>query len=236
MMAPGAAVVKAPASAGLAPTAARWETRAVRLILPGIWHWTTIHPVHGIEISSYLLAEERVLIDPRVPDEGLDWFEGHGPPVAALLTNRHHYRDSGLFAERFGTRVLCNRAGAHEFTHGEVVELYDPGDELPGNVLALEVGGICPDETALLARDHRAIAVADGLVRMPSDASLGFVPDELMDDPARTKARLLDAYRAMLELDFDHLLLAHGHPVVGGAKEALRRFVSEPASAADPGG
>jgi len=199
----------------------------VQLILPGVWHWTTIHPRWGIEISSYYLTEERVLIDPRVPAEGLDWFEQNGPPVAALLTNRHHYRDSGRFAERFGTRVLANRLGAHEFTHGEPVELFAPGDELPGGVVSIEIGGICPDETALFARAHRAIAVADGLVRMPSEAPLGFVPDELMHDPEGTRARLIDAYRALLDLDFDHLLLAHGHPIAGEAKEALRRFLSE---------
>lgn len=235
MMDAPAAVVKA-RPRRLAPSGRRWLTGAMQLILPGVWHWTTIHPRHGIEISSYLLAEERVLIDPRVPAEGMEWFDEHGAPVAALLTNRHHYRDAGLFAERFGSRVLCNRTGAHEFTSGEPVEFFAPGDELPGDVLALEVGGICPDETALYARAHRAIAVADGLVRMPSDAPLGFVPDELMHDPQRTRARLLDAYQRMLDLDFDHLLLAHGHPMVGGAKEALRRFVSERASAADPGG
>ena len=28
----------------------------------------------------------------------------------------------------------------------------------------------------------------------------------------------------MIELEFDNLLVAHGEPVVGGAKEALREF------------
>ena len=74
-------------------------------ILPGLWHWTTTHAKWGIEISSYWLAAERVLIDPRVPPEGLEWF-GEGGPLTALLTNRHHFRDSGRFHERFGTRVL----------------------------------------------------------------------------------------------------------------------------------
>ena len=54
---------------------------------------------------------------------------------------------------------------------------------------------------------------------------LGFVPDGLMDDPEQTKAGLRDAYRRLLELDFDVLLLAHGDPVVGEAKQALRDFV-----------
>jgi hypothetical protein len=69
------------------------------------------------------------------------------------------------------------------------------------------------------------VAVADGLVRMPDDGPLCFVPDELMDDPELTKSRLTEAYRRVLELDFDTLLLAHGYPVVGGAAAALRSFL-----------
>ena len=46
-------------------------------IVPGVFHWTTIHERIGREVSSYYLAgpEGAVLIDPRVPDEGLAWFE-----------------------------------------------------------------------------------------------------------------------------------------------------------------
>ena len=204
----------------------------MREISPGLWHWTTVHERWGIVISSYYLAAERVLIDPRVPDEGIEWFAGEGGPVAALLTNRHHYRDSGLFAERFGTRVLCNRLGAQEFGSGEPVEFFAAGDALPGGVRSYEVGGICPDETALHVPAHRALAVADGLVRFPPDGPLGFVPDQLMYDPPRTRARLLAAYEALLGLDFDILLTAHGDPVVGGAAAAVRAFV---AAHAEPG-
>ena len=199
-------------------------------ILPGVRHWTTIHPVHGIEISSYHLVDERVVIDPRVPPEGLAHFNA-APPEVVLLTNRHHYRDAGQFAERFGARVLVSRLGAQEFTRGEPVEFFGPGDDLPGGVTAIGIGGICPDETALFAAAHRAVAVADGLVRIPSDAPLGFVPDVLMSDPDHTKARLIDGYRPLLDLDFDTLLLAHGHPLVGDAKDTLRRFVEEHAPA-----
>jgi hypothetical protein len=199
----------------------------MQLLLPGVWHWTTVHERWGIEISSYYLADERVLIDPRVPPEGLEWFEERAAPVASLLTNRHHYRHAGRFHERFGTPAFVNRLGLQEFTKGEPVQGFAAGDELPGGVLAVEVGGICADETALYSAAHRAVAVADGVVRMPSDAPLDFVPDDLMYDPPRTKARLLDAYERVLDLDFDALLLAHGHPMPQGGKEALRRFVEE---------
>jgi hypothetical protein len=195
----------------------------VREILPGVVHWTTVHPRWDITIHSYWLAAERVLIDPRVPDEGIAWFD-EAPPVAALLTNRHHYRDSGEFHERFGCPVLCNRLGAQEFTDGEPVEFFAPGDELPGGVTALEVGGICPDETALHIPAHRAAAFADGVVRFPDDGPLSFVPDQLMHDPERTKAALRRAYARIAELDIDTLLLAHGEPVVGGGARALAEF------------
>ena len=195
----------------------------MREILPGVYHWTTVHARWDITIHSHWLAQERVLIDPRVPDEGLEWF-ADGPPVAALLTNRHHYRDSGRFQERFGCPVLCNRLGLHEFGAGEPVEGFDPGDELPGGVVALEVGGICPDESALYIPARRAVAVADGVVRVPDDDPLRFVTDALMDDPARTKAELRDAYRRIAELDFDALLMAHSNPIVSGGREALADF------------
>jgi glyoxylase-like metal-dependent hydrolase (beta-lactamase superfamily II) len=195
-------------------------------ILPGVLHWTTVHERWGIEISSYLLEEERVLIDPRIPPEGLEWFAEHGPPLAALLTNRHHYRHSGAFAERFGTTVHASRQGMHAFTAGEPVIPFDPGDELPGGVVALEVGGICPDESALLVPAHRALAVADGVMRMPPDGPLRFVSDDLMDDPGETKARLAAAYRRVLERDWDTLLPAHGRPLVAEGRTALAEFVA----------
>ena len=196
-------------------------------ILPGVWHWTTTHDRWGIEVSSYYLGTERVLIDPRVPAEGLEWFDEHGPPEAALLTNRHHYRHAGRFAERFGTRVLVNRLGAQEFTAGEPVEFFAAGDALPGGVVSVPVGAICADETALHIPAHRALALADGLVRMPPDAPLGFVPDQLMYDPERTRRGLVDAYRRALELDWDTLLLAHGMPMVGDGARAVARVVAE---------
>ena len=57
------------------------------------------------------------------------------------------------------------------------------------------------------------------------DGELQFVPDPLMDEPEQTKRGLRDAYRGLLDLDFDLLLLAHGEPVVEGARDALRAFV-----------
>lgn len=204
---------------------------AVREVLPGVFHWTGVHPRIRIEVSSYWLDEGGVLIDPLVPSgDGLEWFaQRPTPPTAILLSNRHHYRESGRFVEAFGCTVHCNRAGLHEFTAGEPVEGFDPGDRLAGGVVACEVGGLCPDETALHLPAKRAIVFADGVVRGDmhrQSGPLGFVPDVLMDDPPATKRALLAAFARLLdELDFEHLLLPHGGPVIGDGRAQLQELV-----------
>ena len=201
----------------------------MREVLPGVFHWTTLHPRIRIEVSSYWLDRAGVAIDPLVPSEhGLEWFsERTSSPKAVLLSNRHHYRDSDRFVEAFGCSVHCNRAGLNEFSHDEAVEGFEPGDTLPGGVLAREVGGICPDETALYLPEQRAIALADGVVRGRRGSPPGFVPDSLMDDPPGTKRALLAAYARILDqLDFEHVLLAHGDPLIGDGRAALQELVA----------
>jgi glyoxylase-like metal-dependent hydrolase (beta-lactamase superfamily II) len=195
-------------------------------IAPGLWHWTARHEHIHIEVSSYYLVEPRVLIDPMLPAEGLGWFEQHGTPQHVLLSNRHHDRQSWWLREAFGCTIHCIRNGMYELKDRGPAEPFDFGDELPGGVVAHEVDAICPDETALYIPSHRALACADGVIRSRDSGRLAFVPDQLMDEPERTKAKLREAYRGLLDLDFDLLLLAHGEPVLDQAKETLSAFVT----------
>lgn len=194
-------------------------------IAPGLWHWTARRESIGTEVSSYYLESERVMIDPMIPREGLEWLERHGPPEHAILTNRHHDRDSWRLRKAFGCTVHCISNGVYELDGRGEVEAFEFGDQLPGGISVQEVDSICPDETALHIPRHRALACADGVVRWQAGDELQFVPDFLMDEPEQTKRGLRTAYRALLDLDFDLLLLAHGDPVVGGARDALRTFV-----------
>ena len=200
-------------------------------VLPGVYHWTAPHPRIQIEVSCYWLEDTGVLIDPVVPQpEGLEWFADRTlAPAAVLLSNRHHYRDADRFAERFGCSVYCNRVGLHEFTDGEPVQGFDIGDQLPGGAVACELGAICPDDTVLRLPHKHAIVIADGVVKggpQAEDGPLGFVPDSLMDDPPATKRALLASCSILLEeLEFTHLLLAHGGPVVGDGRRRLQELV-----------
>jgi hypothetical protein len=194
-------------------------------VAQGLWHWTARRDSIGVEVSTYYLEAERVAIDPMIPPDGLEWFDAHGAPEHAVLSNRHHDRDAWRLREEFGCVVHCIENGVYELEGRGPVEAFEFGDELPGGIVVHEVDAICPDETALHIPRHRALACADGVVRWESDDALGFVPDFLMDDPEDTKQHLREAYRRLLGLDFELLLLAHGDPVVGGARDALRAFV-----------
>jgi hypothetical protein len=195
-------------------------------IAPGLWHWTARHDHIHSYVSSYYLIESGVLFDPMVPREGLEWFEERGAPQHVLLSNRHHDRHSWRLREAFGCTIHCISNGVYEFEGRGPVEPFEFGDELPGGVVVHEVDAICPDETALHIPSHRALVCADGVIRSRDSGDLAFVPDALMDDPEHTKEGLREAYRRLLELDFELLLLAHGGPVRDGAKDQLRAFVS----------
>jgi hypothetical protein len=204
----------------------------VHEVAPGVFHWAAFHDGIGIDVHSYLLAAPGVLLDPMTPPAGLEALHALPRPHTILLTNRHHYRHSDRFVEAFGCRLRAPRAGMHEFSAGEPVEPYDPEDELPGGVIAHEVGALCPDECALHHPGLGILACADGLIRGgDGSGSLGFVPDELLgDDPAAVKAELIASYRRLAaEIEFDHLLLAHGTPMIGDGRDALQAFVGGPA-------
>jgi hypothetical protein len=196
----------------------------VREVVQGIFHWTSVHPVIHAEVSSYWLPEGGVLIDPIEPGAvGLDWFEGAaadgGSPQAIVLSNRHHYRGSAGFRERFGCAVHVPRAGLHGFGEDrQPVEPYDPGDTLPGGLEVHEIAALCPDDMALHLGAAETVFFADAVVLggpQGAENLLGFVPDSFMDDPPETKRRMLSALQRLLDaVRFRHLMLAHGGPAV----------------------
>ena len=192
-------------------------------VIPGVLHWTARHPSAGIESGSHLLVSEGVLIDPIAPPEGLSWFDDR-TVTEILLTNRHHTRSAFDLQDRLGVPVRAPRTGMHDLP-ADRVDPYDFGDTLVAGIRPYAISETWPDETALHIALLRAVAIADGFHNYNG---LGFFPDNLLgDDPEAEKQRLRDGFAALVEeIDFDHVLFAHGRPIVGDGREALRRFAA----------
>jgi glyoxylase-like metal-dependent hydrolase (beta-lactamase superfamily II) len=199
----------------------------VNEILPGIFHWTATHPKTGSPASSYFVAESGTVLDPMIPpEEGLEWFQGDREARALALTNRHHDRQAADYCASFDLApVLVPESGLYEFDDKQLeVRGYAPGEEIIPGILAHEVDAICPDDMALEIRSAGALAMADGLVHF--EDRVRFVRDSLMDNAAQTKSALAESLERLLDVDFDTLLFAHGEPIVGGGKQALRDFLA----------
>jgi hypothetical protein len=190
-------------------------------VLPGVLHWTARHPTARLESCSHYLVEEGVLIDPIAPPEGLDWFDDKDVGEI-LLTNRHHTRSAFDLQDRLGATIRAPRTGMHGLP-ADRVQPYDFGDELAAGIRPHTISETWPDETALEIPSHSAVAIADGVINYDG---LGFFADSLLGgDPEAEKQRLREGFaRLATEVDFDHLLFAHGAPIIGGARDQLSRF------------
>lgn len=194
-------------------------------LIPGIFHWTAVNPTIGARVSSYYVEAAGAVIDPMVPEDGLDALPGR--PGCVLLSSGHHLRDSRLIAETYGIPIRASReAVEHLDADGESIEAWDGGEAHPApTVTALQVGVLCPDEGALhIDVGGGALVLADAAHR--SDEGLAFFSDSLLgDDPESVKQGLRAELGALAEsLEFDALLLAHGEPLASGGRAALRAF------------
>jgi hypothetical protein len=192
----------------------------VEEITPGIRHWTAVHPNLGMKVSSYWLPDLRVLLDPlAVPAEveGIDEI---------VLSNRHHKRDAFAARERFGAVLRVPRAGLHEFDEGDPLEPYDFGEPLPGGkITPYRVTELWPDDSVLHIPSLSALAIADTVVSYRR--RLAFVPDRFMDDPPAEKRGIVEGLSRLTdELDFEHVLFAHGPPIAGDGRAQLRAFLA----------
>src|SRR4051794_38391771 len=83
-------------------------------VLPGVLHWTAHHEGIDARVHSHFAVESAALIDPRVPDGGVEEIARYGRPDRILLSNRHHLRHSERFAAAFGCPIRCHEAGLWE--------------------------------------------------------------------------------------------------------------------------
>ena len=199
----------------------------MRDVAEGLWLWRQPHPDWSEgddwepEVASFAVESRGValLLDPLAPPPAArdvwDRIEALRPSVVAVL-KPDHVRDVDLFVRWYGARAY----GPHLFWRGDVprteLRLLLPGDELPGGLRALH-DGRGTMETPLYLPEQRALVFADALTAPGGVLRVWATPWH--------EQRTLPALRALLELPFEHVLVAHGEPVHGRAdfEAALER-------------
>jgi hypothetical protein len=106
-------------------------------ILPGLAHWSAFHEGIGKTVHSSFVLASGTLVDPMEPLERLEAIGGLGTPRRIVLSNRHHYRHSARFEERFGCPVFCHEAGLHAFSDTRPVRGFSFGDRPAKDVLSM---------------------------------------------------------------------------------------------------
>jgi hypothetical protein len=203
------------------------RTTTVSEILPGVHHWTGYWEPIGSRVSSYLIENAAVVIDPVMPDDGLESLATLESPRAIVLTSGHHLRDAPRFADELGCPIRALPDAVEHIGDRAEIKVVMPGEQFEPNVIAVPIGVLAPDECAVhIDQGNGLLALADAVTR-DDDGELCFFPDHLLgDDPAAIKEGLKAQLRLLLARPFDTLLLAHAEPVVGDGHKALEHFAS----------
>jgi len=191
----------------------------MRDVAPGLWLWRQPHPDWREgndwepEVSSFCVESggEVVLIDPLAPPPvaGAEVYRRleRTPPTRIVIVKPDHVRDLDQFAHWYDIPAH----GPWLFWKGEAPTTEPkpvfPDEVLPGGLVALfdGRGGL---ERPLFLPEQRAIVFADGMAA--PDAMGGLL--RVWWTPI-LEARTKPALRAMLDLPFELVLVAHGQPV-----------------------
>jgi glyoxylase-like metal-dependent hydrolase (beta-lactamase superfamily II) len=187
----------------------------LRDVSPGLWIWRLPHPDWTPDadwdppVTSTCVESggEVVLIDPLAPpdDAAAIWERLDArPPTVVVVLKPDHVRDVDHFVERYAARAF----GPYLFWRHDIpqteLEGIQPGDELPGGLLAL-YDGRGRAETPVWLPEQRTLVFADALTAPEGELRVWATPWH--------EQRTLPALRDLLDLPFERVIVSHGEPV-----------------------
>ena len=182
----------------------------------------------------------------RLSQAGLTELEKLGKVANIIRIAGFHGRDDGFYRDRYGakvfaiegqvyTRKLVENAKAKEYMQPDV--WLNKGSALPIKFTRLKIFETSnpPEAILLLQREGGIVITGDSLQNTPG-------PDEYVNFPAKLMMRRMGFFKAhnvgpgwlqfakpeatevrsILDLEFEHVLPAHGKAVIGQAKEKYR--------------
>src|SRR5919198_1050817 len=145
----------------------------LRDVAPGLWIWRLEHPAWAPEndwppqVTSTCVESggEVAVLDPLAPpDDAAEVWErlDERPPTLVVVLKPDHVRDVDLFVDRYGAHAFGPALFWRTNIPDTELEPIEPGDELPGGLVAL-YDGRGRNETPLWLPEQRTPVFADAL-------------------------------------------------------------------------
>lgn len=212
-------------------------------------------PVRFSRNMTVVRDGERLVIvnSVRLDERGLAALEAHGKPTDVIRIAGFHGADDAFYKDRYGAKVWALEGQRYTAGFSQDSEPYfepdvwvDAKTALPLDGARLYLFDTKPGEALLLLeRDGGIVVAGDALQNWAA-------PDEFFSLLAKPMMRLMGfckpynvgpgwlkqakptaaKLRGVLDLTFEHVLPAHGTPVIGGAKESYRPSIERAAAAA----
>lgn len=225
----------------------------LRELFPGIHFVTgTVAMGPGIRFSRNMTVVREgnalVLVNSvRLDDAGLKQLDALGDVTHVIRLAGFHGADDPFYKERYGAKVLAIKG--QRYTTGFSSDGQEPYFEadagidattpLPiGDASIYTFGSTPPEALLVLAREGGIVVAGDCLQHWHTTdpyfsffgglmmRMMGFIKPHNVGPAWLKEAKpSADDLRGVLELEFEHVLPAHGAPVVGGAKPAYRAAV-----------
>lgn len=191
-----------------------YADRMVVDVAPGLWIWRIPHPDWepspggDRRVTSTCVESdgEVAVLDPLAPAQSeIDVWErlDARPPTMAVVLKPDHVRSVDEFVSRYGCRAFGPDVFFRDDLPQTELEPIYPGTRLPGGLVALH-DGRGRNETPLYLPAQRTIVFSDGMTAMGGELQVWSIP--WFDHALR-------AFRAMLELPFERVIVSHGDPV-----------------------
>ncbi|MFZ5476780.1 MAG: hypothetical protein ACOZNI_08405 [Myxococcota bacterium] len=223
---------------------------ALREVLPGVWFVTgTVAMAPGMRFSRNMTVvrdgERLVVINSvRLSEEGLKGLDALGKVTDVIRLAGFHGSDDAFYKERYGAKVWA--IAGQRYTAGfdpDVPEVYfeadvaiDASTPLPLPDATIYLFGTKPPEgMLLLAREGGVVVSGDCLQHWAATdpyfsvlgtlmmKAMGFIRPHNVGPGWLKQAKPAAAeLRGVLDLPFQHVLPAHGEPVLGDARTSYR--------------
>ncbi len=193
-------------------------------VAPGVATWSVYSEDCKTDCFGHAHVHQGnlVLIDPILPASLEIWEQilKLGTPNLIILTNGNHERHARKFAKEYDLPIAASIEATPELSRKPDIIL-DGQPKIQGlRPIACPGGGA--GETALFSDSTKTLLVGDSIINLPS-TGFQLLPDKYCTDPVRLKQSLA----TLLNLPFEHLLMAHGIPLTNSPKTKLRQLLSQ---------